>query len=203
MRRRTSRPSASSSTRRERPRRRYYTNLVNRLSHSYSTRSGRRSGPEAESWTVRATEGVPAFGSRSTISRWAATSVSPDSRRSARYRVHCRLDYPAAWSSRSAHHDASLQLPAPPVQMSLAYSARDDQPPCERAAWTSWPTRSTWRPPPSDSICPAPASGRKAQKSAAQPERARGVGAVTSRARRRSSAGLLQKKVDHLKICLQ
>src|SRR5207249_7558182 len=39
---------------------------------------------------------VAAFGSRSTISGWAAISPSPKSSRFAHHRVHRRLDYPAS-----------------------------------------------------------------------------------------------------------
>jgi hypothetical protein len=42
------------------------------------------------------TERVAAFGSRSTISGWAAISPSRKSSRFAHYRVHRRLDYPAS-----------------------------------------------------------------------------------------------------------
>src|SRR5437667_5510188 len=45
---------------------------------------------------MSATERVAAFGSRSTISGWAAISPSPKSSRFAHHRVHRRLDYPAS-----------------------------------------------------------------------------------------------------------
>src|SRR5438128_6024976 len=45
---------------------------------------------------MSATERVAAFGSRSTISGWAAISPSRKSSRVAHHRVHRRLDYPAS-----------------------------------------------------------------------------------------------------------
>src|SRR5437867_8533722 len=45
---------------------------------------------------MSATERVAAFGSRSTISGWAAISPSRKSSRYAHHRVHRRLDYPAS-----------------------------------------------------------------------------------------------------------
>src|SRR6266540_3768709 len=45
---------------------------------------------------MSATERVAAFGSRSTISGWAAISPSRKSSRFAHHRVHRRLDYPAS-----------------------------------------------------------------------------------------------------------
>src|SRR5206468_1186055 len=45
---------------------------------------------------MSATERVAAFGSRSTISGWAAISPSQKSSRFAHHRVHRRLDYPAS-----------------------------------------------------------------------------------------------------------
>src|SRR5437899_35877 len=51
---------------------------------------------------------VAAFGSRSTISGWAAISPSPKSSRFAHHRVHRRLDYPASLGLDQRDGDALL-----------------------------------------------------------------------------------------------